>query len=58
MLINIITAIFGITVFFGILIAFTFRKVYGIVSEKKKDKAARKAAMKKYMQMHALDIEH
>lgn len=58
MLINIITAIFGITVFFGKPIAFTFRKVYGIISEKKKDKAARKAAMEKYMQMHALDIEH
>lgn len=58
MLINIITAIFGITVFFGKPIAFTFRKVYGKISEKKKEEEARKVAMEKYMRMHALDIEH
>lgn len=58
MLMNIITTTFAVVLFFGKPTAIVIKKIDKMVSAKKEDKAARKAAMEKYMQMHALDIEH
>lgn len=55
---NIITTTIAVIMVFGKPTAAIVRKMHKVVSTKKKDKAARKAAMEKYMQMHALDIEH
>lgn len=51
-------AIFVTAVFGTKPIAKAIGKVADTISAKRQDKAARKAAMEKYMQMHALDIEH
>lgn len=55
---TIITAIIFTALFGGKPIARAVERVTDIVSVKRQDKAAREAAMEKYMKMHALDIEH
>jgi predicted helicase len=55
---TIITAIVFTALFGGKPIARAVERVADKVSVKRQEKEARKAAMDRYMQMHAMDIEH
>lgn len=58
MLTSIISAVFVVAVITTRPLAKAIGRIAEIISAKKEDKAARKAAMEKYLNTQILDIEH